>query len=216
MPLSDAEVADAVRAIHQAADVDDRNFRVAALLSQLFRELGTDPVVVGGSAVEFYTAGGYVSGNIDLCFAGAVLPTPVQCAAVMSRVGARALGVRKFVFAEVYVDLLGAVVTGAQTAFGQIGPVKLIAIEDLVAERVFAATAYPRSGPEQEAVARALLAAVISGKVAAEPGEIRRLAASPDYEVGPQLDRLWKEVAGMLTHSAMPPAPSMDKQPHGK
>lgn len=184
MPFSDVEVADTVRAIHQADNVDSRNFRVAALLSQLFRELGTDPVVVGGPAVEFYTAGGYVSGDIDLCFAGAVLPTPVQCAAVMSRVGARALGIRKFVFADVYVDLLGAVVTGARTAFGQIGPVKLIAIEDLVAERVFAATAYPGSGPEQEAVAKVLLAAVISGQVAAEHGEIQRLAASSDYGSG--------------------------------
>jgi hypothetical protein len=40
--------------------------RILAFGALLTRESGTDVVIVGGSAIEVYTRGGYVSGDIDL------------------------------------------------------------------------------------------------------------------------------------------------------
>ncbi len=196
--MNDAQVASALAEIHAEADVSLKNFRVAALLSELFRAEGMDPVVVGGSAVEFYTEGTYVSGDIDLCFAGTLLPKAAQRAAVMARVGAQALSSRKFLVAGVYVDLLGAVETGARTPFQEVATVKLQPVEDLVAERVFAAFSFPAHNPEQEAVARTLLRAVLAGQVEADQAEMRRLATSADYGVGEQLARLTREVAAEI------------------
>jgi hypothetical protein len=211
MPFTDTQIAEALEAIHAEEDPAAKNFRVASLLSELFREIGTDPIVVGGSAVEFYTEGGYVSGDIDLCFAGATLPSPVQRAEIMLRLGAEPLGIRKFKLANVYVDLLGAVETIARTPFGQIGSVKLMPIEDLVAERVFAATAYPGFGPEQEAVAKVLLAAVLNGSMEVDYEEMRRLAASPQYEVGPALERMLSEIMEQV-QTPQPMAPRMSQR----
>ena len=157
--MTDPEVAATLDVIRAEGDPNSKNFHVAALLSELFRADGADPIVVGGSAVEFYTDGAYVSGDIDICFAGVALPEPAQRASVMVRVGAQALSSRKFVLEGVYVDLLGAVETGARTPFQKIGGVKLLPVEDLVAERVFAAFHFPAHNPEQEAVARVLLRA---------------------------------------------------------
>ena len=196
--MTDAEVAAALDVIRTEGEPSLKNLRVAALLSELLRAVGADPVVVGGSAVEFYTEGAYVSGDVDICFTGVWLPKAAQRAEVMRRVGAQALSSRKFVVAGVYVDLLGAVETGARTPFQEVGPVKLLPIEDLVAERIFAAFSFPTHNPEQEAVARTLLRAVLSGQIEADPEEMRRLAASPDYGVGEQFERLTREVSAEI------------------
>jgi hypothetical protein len=39
------------------------------LVADRLREAGLEPVLVGGAAVEFYTAGGYTTGDIDLALA---------------------------------------------------------------------------------------------------------------------------------------------------
>ncbi len=44
-----------------------KHLKLASLVSALFRERGIELVVVGGSAIEFYTEGAYVSGDLDLC-----------------------------------------------------------------------------------------------------------------------------------------------------
>ena len=41
--------------------------KLASLCSAVFREQGIELVVVGGSAIEFYTDGAYTSGDVDLC-----------------------------------------------------------------------------------------------------------------------------------------------------
>ena len=64
--MTDAEVAAALDAIRAEDDPGTKHFRVAALVSGFFRAQGADPVVVGGSAVEFYTEGAYVSGDLDI------------------------------------------------------------------------------------------------------------------------------------------------------
>ena len=39
---------------------------VTGVISEAFKEFGVIPVVVGGSAVEFYTLGNYTTRDIDL------------------------------------------------------------------------------------------------------------------------------------------------------
>jgi hypothetical protein len=44
-----------------------KHLKLASLVGAVFRERRVELVVVGGSAIEFYTDGGYVSGDLDLC-----------------------------------------------------------------------------------------------------------------------------------------------------
>ena len=53
--------------IESTDDLLARAMKLAGLVTTLFRERGVSLVVVGGSAVEFYTEGGYMSGDIDFC-----------------------------------------------------------------------------------------------------------------------------------------------------
>src|SRR5580658_7284409 len=116
--------------IRREDDPNRKNLRVAEVVSRCFREIGCAPVVVGGSAVEFYSDGRYVSGDVDVCFDGPRLPTPREREEVMARLG-KPLGVRRCEVAGVLVDLLGRVETTARTPFQKIGDLQLIQIEDL-------------------------------------------------------------------------------------
>mgnify|MGYP001603760050 FL=1 len=51
-----------------AGERDPARRRLVALglLSDRLREVGLEPILVGGCAVEFYTAGGYTTGDVDL------------------------------------------------------------------------------------------------------------------------------------------------------
>ncbi|MGE3309298.1 MAG: hypothetical protein AB7O66_04950 [Limisphaerales bacterium] len=55
----------ALREICAEADPTVRNLEVAALCCAVFRDRGVELVVVGGSAIEFYTEGAYLSGDVD-------------------------------------------------------------------------------------------------------------------------------------------------------
>jgi hypothetical protein len=59
--------ADVERELRSAKGADRRILTSAALLRQE-ADLGVDDlVVVGGSAIEIYTEGAYVSGDVDIC-----------------------------------------------------------------------------------------------------------------------------------------------------
>ncbi len=51
------EITHALALVNQEADLTARSLLLAGLISELFRERGFEPVVVGGSAIEFYTDG---------------------------------------------------------------------------------------------------------------------------------------------------------------
>ena len=180
--------------IRREVDPNRKNLRVAEVVSRCFREIGCAPVVVGGSAVEFYSDGRYVSGDVDLCFDGPRLPTPREREEIMARLG-KPLGVRRCEVAGVLVDLLGRVETTARTAFQKIGELQLIQIEDLIAERLLVATVPARDETRLE-VARVLIALVANDLIAADRQELLRVADSPDYRVGAELRALLAEVDG--------------------
>ena len=61
------DVKAAVADIEATSDLLERALKLAGLITALFQRHGFALVVVGGSAVEFYTEGGYMSGDIDFC-----------------------------------------------------------------------------------------------------------------------------------------------------
>ena len=63
----DATPRDNARAIQATGDLLLRAMKLAGVITALPREQGVSLVVVGGSSVEFYTEGGYMSGDIDFC-----------------------------------------------------------------------------------------------------------------------------------------------------
>ncbi len=55
--------------LSQAAEIDneiDRRMAVIAVVTRALQSVGIRPVLVGGMAVEFYTAGGYSTVDIDM------------------------------------------------------------------------------------------------------------------------------------------------------
>ncbi|MGI8435318.1 MAG: hypothetical protein ACR2NX_00190 [Chthoniobacterales bacterium] len=185
-------LAERLASIRAEQDQNRKNLRVAEIVSELFRAAGTAPVIVGGSAVEFYTDGAYVSADVDVCFSGARLPTPRERESVLAEAGT-SLGLRTWQIADVVVDLLGVIETSAQTPFQNLGTLTLIQIEDLIAERILVATT-PRFDSERWRVAKVLFAVALQRLVAFDPVELERIANSPDYRVGPDLQRLRREI----------------------
>ena len=79
----------AIRDIEETSDLLEKALKLAGLVTQMFREAGWELVVVGGSAVEFYTEGAYMSGDIDLC-RKTLEPIPLRKAQdLMAQLGAR-------------------------------------------------------------------------------------------------------------------------------
>lgn len=198
-PLSPAEITVRVAQIEAQDDYSRRSQAMALLVARLFRERGYELVVVGGSAVEFFTAGDYTSGDLDFCFQGQPRPARV-IAEVMASLGARALGVRAFQVAGLHLDMLGQEENSAdlvpyprlrEPASGE--EVLYAKAEDLLAERVLIAF-YPQANPEGRATAKKLLAAFLSGRAEIDWGEARRVAALPNYAMTRELEELTAEV----------------------
>jgi len=178
--------------IRGEADQNRKNLLVAEVVSELWRDIGTEPVVVGGSAVEFYTDGAYLSADVDVCFNGARLPTPRERESVLAAAG-ESVSIRSWNIAGVLVDLPGRLETSARGPLQTLGAISLIQIEDLIAERVLIATV-PRFDPERWEVAKVLLAAGWKNLVALDRSELRRIAEPPEYRVGDDLQRMIQEI----------------------
>lgn len=198
--MTAAEIQRALADIAKEIDPTLKHLKLASLVSAVFRERGVELVVVGGSAIEFYTEGGYVSGDVDLC----VLPPgrldPRTRQELMGRVGGVG-GPRNWQVAGQYVDLLGPVETLAQTPFRQLqapyGLVRLISPEDLLVERVLTAV-YPQRYEPAEWCARKLATVALAGHLEMDWQEVRRLAARPEYGILPEVEQLVTEVAREL------------------
>src|SRR6266568_1823561 len=96
-------------------DPAPKHFKLASLVSMVFRERGVELVVVGGSAIEFYTEGAYVSGDIDLCVAPASAPLTVRLRQeIMAQLHAEG-GPRSWRLAGAFVDVLGTLENAART-----------------------------------------------------------------------------------------------------
>ena len=194
------DVTQELRDIEGTQDLLERALKLAGLVTRIFREAGWDLVVVGGSAVEFYTEGAYMSGDIDLC-RRTLAPIPLRRAQdLMSQLAATG-GPRSWKTAGLFVDLLGFLESEAATPCRTIvtpcGPISVVPAELAVVERALLAY-YPRPDPEARDVAKKLLAVCLSGETPVDWAEVGRLASLPSFAVATELDDLRKEVANEL------------------
>lgn len=193
-----------IRNIEAIPDLLSRALQLAGLVTRLFRDAGWDLVVVGGSAVEFYTEGAYMSGDIDLC-RRSVTPIPLRLAQdLMGSLGATG-GPRSWKVAGLFVDLLGPLENEATTPCRRMdtpsGSISVMPAELAVVERTLLAF-YPQPDPEARAVAKKLLAVFINGVTPVDWTEIQRLAALPAFNINDELQALKQEVTDELGLSA--------------
>lgn len=126
--------------LDEAARIDDpvrRNIKIAALIAESLRDIGQDPILVGGSAVEFYTRGGHSTADMDF-----VTPGGPKLVAIMQGLGFEKIG-KDFVDKKrrIYVEFPGSFLGAAEIAntvtIDEI-PLKVISIEDLIVDRLCA------------------------------------------------------------------------------
>ena len=182
--------------IEKTPDLLERAIKLSGLVSRVFQEAGWNLVVVGGSAVEFYTEGSYMSGDIDLC-RRTLAPIPLRKAQdLMARLGASG-GPRSWKVAGLFVDLLGLIeneaVTPCRTIHSPCGDVTVMPAELAVVERTLMAF-YPQPDREARIVAKKLLAVCLANVTPVDWKEVDRLSRLPAFDVKRELDELKAEV----------------------
>lgn len=197
------QIQSALADITEEADPTLKHLKLASIVSAVFRERGIELVVVGGSAIEFYTEGAYVSGDLDLCL---IPPSRIDLRTrqeLMGKLSAKG-GPRNWELAGAFVDILGEVETLARTPFTELtamfGPVRLVSPEDLLAERVLISV-YPQRHEPAEICARKLIAVALTGQVEVDWAEATRVADRPEYRILPELKNLVSKVANELRQS---------------
>jgi hypothetical protein len=196
MNLTDKTISTALADIEATPDLLEKAMKLAGLVSCLFREAGWPLVVVGGSAVEFYTEGAYMSGDIDFC-RQTLAPIPLRVSQeIMGKLDAVG-GPRSWKTAGLFVDLLGLLeneskknCTILQTPYG---PVTLIPPEMILVERILAAV-YPSRNQEQYDIAKKMMMSGLLKDAAFDWSEAERLAILPAFQVSRELQALKEEV----------------------
>jgi hypothetical protein len=197
------EMNQAASLIESETDASARALLLAALVSEEFRARGFEPVIVGGSAIEFYTDGAYMSGDVDVCWKGIRTPTPFDRAQIMSQVpGIESIGTRSWKLFDLHLDLLGEVTTYTPENYTKmstpLGMIVLQPVEDLLVERVFSARCWTAPNPTDEECARKLMAAVLRGHVSVDWAEVERVAALPAYQCLEAVEAMKREVSEEL------------------
>lgn len=159
-----------------------RTAALAAWFQGLFEEKAAAPILVGGAAVELFTDGGYVTGDLD--FVGSV---PASVAAKLRDVGFRRQG-RHWAHEEeqIFLELPGERLEPQEPAVERVvGPwtVQIVSPEGLLVDRL-AAAKFWRSETD---AANALLL-LQSDRIRWRPRVLRRLAR--ELEVADELSRL--------------------------
>jgi len=201
--MNDEELKQALLDIEAERDPAIKHLKLAGLVSTVFRERAIELVVVGGSAIEFYTDGGYVSGDLDLCL---ISPARIDLRTrqeLMGRLGAVG-GPRSWRVAGQFVDILGEVESLAKRPFEELrapyGLVRLVGPEELLVERVLISV-YPQPYEPAVACAKKLIAVALAGQVEIDWSEVARLAERPEYRILSELRRVVAQVADELgTH----------------
>jgi hypothetical protein len=131
-------------ALRKARNTAEKTLWFGAILAS---ELGQDVVIVGGSAIEIYTSGWYVSGDIDLVGErNAIIKILERWEFLKSgRMWSR-------VDLGLWVDPVARDYTGDTRKLQEVatpyGRVKLASLEDLIAKRLIETKVWPRGGTE--------------------------------------------------------------------
>jgi hypothetical protein len=195
------KIQEALADITAETDPTLKHLKLASLVSAVFRERGIELVVVGGSAIEFYTEGAYVSGDLDLCVASAPTALTVRLRQeVMGQLRATG-GPRSWQVGGLYVDVLGGFENLARTPSrrldGPCGQVWISPVEELIVERVLVSR-YPGDYPPARDCASKLLAAALLKEVETDWAEVQRLAQSDAYNNWDDVRKLVHEQAQAL------------------
>ena len=187
--------------IRGESDPTVKHLKLASLCSALFLENGIQLVVVGGSAIEFYTEGAYTSGDVDLCVLRAEMPLTARSRQqIMGKLKATG-GPRTWEVSGAFVDVLGQFENLAQTSIRTItapyGDVRLSPVEELIVERVLVSK-YPRDYPPALDCAKKIIAVALRNEVEADWDEIRRLAQLDAYDNWADVKKLIDEQAKTL------------------
>lgn len=182
--------------IEATGNLLERAVKLAGLITALFAERGFHLVVVGGSAVEFYTEGGYMSGDIDFCRKTFKSIPPRLMQEVAESLGGKGLG-RNWLICGLYVDILGPLESETvkservlQTPYGE---VRMIAPELALVERIL----YAEQDAECLPSAKQMMVAAIADD-AFDWVEAERLADLRDFKVLAQMRKLRKEMTDVL------------------
>jgi hypothetical protein len=177
-----------------------KSVKLASLCSALWAERGVELVVVGGSAIEILTEGAYASGDLDMCHANRATLSVSERQEVMALLGAKG-GPRNWQVAGMYLDLLGPVESFARTPFRRVeapyGSILVMKPEDLLVERVLM-TFYLGESQTARDCAKKFISVILTGGMAVNWDEVRRLANLPEYRNLPQCVQLVKAVADEL------------------
>jgi len=104
------------------------------VICEVTRRSSIKPVIVGGSAVEFYTGGMYTTGNVD------IVGSVSELSDILKSMGFRKED-RFFVKGKVFIDLVGMRLAGRcnEISLGERGDViVVISVEDLLIDRLCA------------------------------------------------------------------------------
>lgn len=199
--MNEHEIKSALREIAAETDVTVKHLKLASLCSTLFAERGVELVVVGGSAIEFYTEGAYTSGDVGLCVLSSRESLTVRLRQeIMGRLSAKG-GPRSWEVGGAYIDILGSFENLARTAVRMIrapfGNVKVSPVEELIVERVLVSR-YPQDYPPALDCAKKILAAVLEGEVEVDWNEVKRLANANAYSNWADVKALTNEQAKAL------------------
>ena len=191
--MTDEDVVSARCDIETTSDLLERAMKLSGLVTTLFQERGFPLVVVGGSAVEFYTEGGYMSGDVDFCRLS-LKAIPLRLAMdIMQRLGGKALG-RNWFVCGVYVDFRGIFESETTLPNRELitpyGKVYILPPELALVERII----FAESSAECLPSARQMMAAALKD-AAFDWAEARRLADLPDFKVLSQLERMRSELS---------------------
>jgi hypothetical protein len=195
-----AKIKSALADITAEQDPTLKSAKLASLCSALWLERDVELVVVGGSAIEILTEGAYASGDLDMCHATKASLSVAERKEIMGLLDAKG-GPRNWQVAGMYLDLLGPVESFARTPFRRVeapyGSILVMKPEDLIVERVLM-TFY--LGKSQTALdcAKKFISVILTGGMAVNWIEVRRLANLPEYRNLQQCEKLVKEVADEL------------------
>jgi len=124
--------------LNETKKIDDRATRgvkIAALISEALKSINIDPILVGGSAVAFYTEGKYTTDDIDM-----VAPSGPEVQKIMSLLGLKKTG-KDFInedlgiYIEFPSEFLGPT-EKTNTISIKNSELTIISIEDLIIDRL--------------------------------------------------------------------------------
>jgi hypothetical protein len=205
--MTTADLESALAMVRLETDLSAKSLLLAGVVSELFRERGFEPVVVGGSAIEFYTDGAYMSGDTDICWAGWPQPTTEQREAIMRQIPGIIShgGAKSWCIEGLWVDLLGEIDYRAEKELVKfstpVGSVVLIPVEDALVGRVYAARRWVSGYDEKDDdCAKKLMSAALSGSVPIDWDEALCVAASSKYNCVKEFNEVRAEVESELAN----------------